>query len=152
MAKAEIVNTTITLPTTIKLTNKSANEIKFAPYKENFNTRLGAGESLVLDAETAGQVFYYLKQANGALEVELGASVEGATYNVCTPASVVITNNSDKAMNFVPYRENFQFEVAPKTSFTFNAKTAGQAIYYMNQDVDGILDVMVGGKAVGDKN
>lgn len=143
----------IKLPAYVTLTNKSNEVVKFAPYKENFNTALGVGESLVLVAETAGQVFYYLKQANKALEVTQSESKTEATYDVCAtatqPATVTITNKrAEGVMNFVPYRENFQFEVKPNETYTFAATTAGQVIYYMNQDVEGVLDVTVGGKEV----
>ena len=140
--------TTIKLPAYVTLKNVSANAVKFAPYKENFNTTLGAGESIVLVAETAGQVFYYLKQANDAITVaQSDKKTAGATYDVCataaTPASVVVTNKVEVPMNFVPYRENFQFEVPAGEAYTFSATTAGQAIYYMNQGVEGQLDVAV---------
>lgn len=144
----------IKLPAFVTLTNKSDAVVRFAPYKENFNTALGAGESLVLTATTAGQVFYYMMQANDALEVTQAATKgEGATYDVCAtaedPATVVITNKAAHAMNFVPYRENFQFEVKAGEAYTFDATTAGQVIYYMNQDVDGVLDVAINAKKTG---
>ena len=144
----------IKLPAYVTLKNKSNSVVKFAPYKENFNTSLDAGESLVLTATTAGQVFYYLLQANDALEVtQSDTKGAGATYDVCataeTPVAVTITNKADRPMNFVPYRENFQYEVEVGGAYTFDATTAGQVIYYMNQDVDGVLDVKVGEKKVG---
>ena len=168
----------IKLPAYVTLTNKSKAAVKFAPYKENFNTTLGydetidettgkakGGESLVLAATTAGQVFYYLKQASDVLEVTVAETKpEGATYDVCAteaaPATVTITNKSANVMSFVPYRENFQFEVkpahkdeegkdVPAETYTFAATTAGQVIYYMNQDVDGLLDVTIGAVKVG---
>ena len=144
----------IKLPAYVTLTNKSKAAVKFAPYKENFNTAIGAGESLVLAATTAGQVFYYLKQANDALEVAVAETKpEGSTYDACateaTPATVKITNKSANVMSFVPYRENFQFEVKPAEEYTFAATTAGQVIYYMNQHVDGLLDDSIGAVKVG---
>lgn len=142
----------IKLPAYVTLTNKTDADIKFAPYKENFNTTLGANESIELVAETAGQVFYYYKQASDSLEVTHADAKSGtATYDVCTPAKVTITNNAEHVMSFAPYRENFQFDVQSKEVITFDATTAGQAIYYMNQDVDGALDVTVSDKAVGNK-
>lgn len=146
--------TTIKLPAYVTLKNVSANAVKFAPYKENFNTTLGAGESLVLVAETAGQVFYYLKQANDAITVaQADTKAVGATYDVCAteakPATVVVTNKAEVPMNFVPYRENFQFTVGKGEAYTFSATTAGQAIYYMNQGVEGQLDVAVTAAAEG---
>ena len=84
------------LPVYVTLTNKTNAAVKFAPYKENFNTSLDAGESLVLTATTAGQVFYYLKQACAdVLEVAIANEKGTATYDVCAtesaPATVVIT-------------------------------------------------------------
>lgn len=147
----------IKLPAYVTLTNKTNGIVKFAPYKENFNTTLRGGETLVLTATTVGQVLYYLMQASDSLKVERAdAKPEAAaTYDVCAtqenPVSITITNNSDRAMNFVPYRENFQYTLAANESCEFDATTAGQVIYYMNQDVDGVLDVKVGTKGVGKK-
>ena len=140
------------LPVYVTLTNKTNAAVKFAPYKENFNTSLGAGESLVLTATTAGQVFYYLKQACAdVLEVAIANEKGTATYDVCAtesaPATVVIT--AKEAMAFVPYRENFQFDLEKDDVATFKATTAGQVIYYMNQDVGGKLDVAINTKKVG---
>lgn len=148
---------TIKLPAYVTLTNKTTGVVKFAPYKENFNTKLRANESLVLTATTAGQVLYYLMQASDALDVKQDEEKPSvaATYDVCAtpdaPVSITITNKSNRPMNFVPYRENFQFTLQPAEVYAFDATTAGQVIYYMNQDVDGVLDVKVGTKSVGEK-
>lgn len=147
----------IKLPAYVTLTNKTTGIVKFAPYKENFNTTLRGGEKLVLTATTVGQVLYYLMQASDSLKVERFDTkpVETFDYDVCAtqenPVPITITNNSNRAMSFVPYRENFQYTLAAGESCEFDATTAGQVIYYMNQDVDGVLDVKPGEQKVGEK-
>lgn len=125
---------------------------RFVPYKENFVTPVAKGESLYLKAKTVGQYLYYVK--NGFVAVE-ETPVKSETVNVINvPAKIVITNNTDKVMNFIPYRENFQVEVKPANmtkdgvaeSYEFEVETAGQVLYYMSQDttgveIDGGLDV-----------
>ena len=41
-------------------------------------------------------------------------------------------------MSFIPYRENFSQEVAVGDDYEFEAKTAGQVLYYMAQDTNGM--------------
>lgn len=68
---------TITLPAVITITNTTsgttAREIGFIPYKENFTSYLGAGDTIKLEATTSGQVLYYLAQATDGLSVEQAA-------------------------------------------------------------------------------
>lgn len=126
--------TTITLPATMKLKARAGEIIRFAPYKENFIVPVSGGESgssLSLKAETVGQFLYYLKQ--GFVEDSTAADV---VINV--PAKITITNNSSKVMSFIPYRENFSQEVAVGASYEFKATTAGQVLYYMAQDTNGM--------------
>ena len=54
---------TINVPQIIRIANTSAHVKRFAAYKENFTTTLEAGKAIEFQADTAGQVFYYLKQA-----------------------------------------------------------------------------------------
>lgn len=62
--------TEIKLPAVITITNTTANKsISFVPYRENFVTYLAAGDTVKLEAQTAGQVLYYLAQATKGLEV-----------------------------------------------------------------------------------
>ena len=126
----------------VKLTNKSDKVVQFIPYKENFATAIEAGKSIVLPVDTVGQVFYYIKQANEDLVVEhakTGLEKEGDTV-ITLPQTLTITNESTKSIAFVPYRENFQIDVAAGDSYEFEVKTAGQYIYYFNQETLG-LDV-----------
>ena len=107
---------------------------RFVPYKENFVTTISTGEAIYLKAKTVGQYLYYEK--NGFIAVdEAGKGVDDIVINV--PAKITIKNNTDKVMNFIPYRENFQVEVAVGDSYKFEAETAGQVLYYMSQDTTG---------------
>lgn len=66
MAKTEIIK----LPAVITLSNTTRDRaIRFVPYRENFTTVIAAGDSVQLEAQTAGQVLYYLAQATDGLEV-----------------------------------------------------------------------------------
>lgn len=64
---------TISLPAVITLSNTSDRAIRFVPYRENFTTVINAGDSVKLEAQTAGQVLYYLAQATDGLTVEHAA-------------------------------------------------------------------------------
>lgn len=61
---------TITLPAKVTITNTSDKAIRFVPYRENFTTVVAAGDSVELEATTAGQVLYYLAQATDGLTVK----------------------------------------------------------------------------------
>lgn len=64
---------TITLPAVITIVNTSDKAIGFVPYRENFTTYLPAGDTIVLEATTAGQVLYYLAQETEGLSVSHAA-------------------------------------------------------------------------------
>lgn len=128
-------------PGKIVIKNVSKVDQRFIPYKENFATTVPVGASIELTTETVGQCFYYERQAiAGALEI--GATVVAASGDshtkIPTPAKVTLTNTSDKAQMFVPYRENFQQEIPVGGAYEFEVKTAGQALYYASQASDGI--------------
>lgn len=138
MERDIIMTHNIDLTKNLKLT-ATDKMVRFTPYKENFVTTVPAGKSLSLKAKTVGQYFYYLKQG-----FEVSETAGDIEINV--PAKITITNNTEKVMNFIPYRENFQMEVASKDVYTFEADTADQVLYYMAQDttgpdVEGGLDV-----------
>ena len=128
-----MATTTINLKNWLKLeaTDRAA---RFVPYKENFVTTVDRGDTLYLKAYTVGQYLYYTK--NGFVDTNSTTAGSGIVVNV--PAKITITNNSDKVMNFIPYRENFQVEVAPKDAYVFEVETAGQVLYYMSQDTNDI--------------
>lgn len=63
----------IVLPAIITIANTSEKQIGFVPYRENFTTYIPAGETITLEAQTAGQVLYYLAQATEGLTVTQAA-------------------------------------------------------------------------------
>lgn len=63
----------IVLPAIITIANTSEKQIGFVPYRENFTTYIPAGETITLEAQTAGQVLYYLAQATTGLTVSQAA-------------------------------------------------------------------------------
>lgn len=65
--------TTIEVPAIVTLKNTSKKAIGFVPYRENFTVYVKAGDTVKLEAATAGQVFYYLAQATEGLEVTQAA-------------------------------------------------------------------------------
>lgn len=62
-------NIKIVLPAVVTIANTSERRIGFVPYRENFTSYLEAGSTVELEAQTAGQVLYYLAQATEGLEV-----------------------------------------------------------------------------------
>ena len=121
----------ITLPAKMVLT-AGEKAVRFTPYKENFVTTVPAGYQLGLVANTVGQYLYYAKQ--GFVE---GEATGDKKIVINVPAKVTIKNNSAKVMNFIPYKENFQQELEVGQSCIFEAKTAGQVLYYIAQDTNG---------------
>ena len=118
---------------------------KFIPYKENFVTPVAKGDVYKISVYTLGQYLYYIKQGFMTAAEAAEKSVT-ATYTIYAPAQITITNNTDKVMNFIPYRENFSYSLAAGAAISFVSKTAGQTLYYMAQDtnevgVEGGLDV-----------
>lgn len=59
----------IVLPAVVTLANTSDKTIGFVPYRENFTSYIAAGTTIELEAQTAGQVLYYLAQATDGLTV-----------------------------------------------------------------------------------
>ena len=119
----------LTFPVTMKVTAKET-AFRFIPYKENFTTTVPAGRSLSLGAYTLGQYLYYIKQG-------FEDSAEEANIVIPAPASITIKNTAAKVMSFVPYRENFQADLAAGESLEFDVKTAGQVLYYVAKDSTG---------------
>lgn len=131
-----MANVTIKTPGYIKLENKTEKAIQFVPYKENFATTIAAGNTLELGYETVGQYFYYMKQTDLGLTVNAIDEVDAETDTVkviSVPSAITVTNTGAETVAFIPYRENFWVDVAAGDSYVFNAKTAGQCIYYLNQ-------------------
>ena len=141
--------TTIKTPGRLKLVNATEKAIQFVPYKENFATTILAGNTLVLGYETVGQYFYYMKQAALGLTVEaVGENEKIAETDtvkvISVPSKVTVTNTNavgGASVSFIPYRENFWVDVAAGESYEFDAKTAGQCIYYLNQATEALTIV-----------
>ena len=124
----------INLPATMKIEAKEK-AVRFTPYKENFVVPVAAGSSLALKAETVGQYLYYIKQ--GFVE-DAAATKDTVDIFINSPAKITVANNSTKTISFIPYRENFQQEVEAGEGYEFVVKTAGQVLYYIAQDTNGI--------------
>ena len=57
----------VNVPATITIANNADKVMNFIPYRENFQVEVKPGESYEFEAETAGQVLYYMAQdTNGA--------------------------------------------------------------------------------------
>ena len=141
---AELV---IKTPTIIRIENKSNLVKTFQAYRENFFTRLapldknGEGVNAIeFEVKTSGQVFYYLNQATTGLEVSTVESFteDDKTIKLNVPAKITITNNSDRKISFLPYKENFQFDVLAKDKVELVATNVGQVLYYLAQATDGL--------------
>ena len=65
----------IDLPSLVTLENVVENAVNFNPYRENFPVTIAKGDKIVLEATTAGQVLYYLAQAqvNKGIKVTFAA-------------------------------------------------------------------------------
>lgn len=61
-----------------------------------------------------------------------------ADITIKLPAVITITNTSERAIGFVPYRENFTTYVAAGTSIELEASTSGQVLYYLAQATNGL--------------
>lgn len=61
-----------------------------------------------------------------------------ADMEIVLPAKITITNTSDKAIGFVPYRENFTSYIDAGSSIELEATTSGQVLYYLAQATDGL--------------
>ena len=56
------------------------------------------------------------------------------TIKIALPQILKVENTSDRALSFVPYRENFVSVLDAGKAFEFQVKTAGQALYYLEQN------------------
>ena len=66
----------IDLPSMVTLA--ASENVNFIPYRENFTVAIAKNDSVVLEAETVGQVLYYLAQAqvNKGITVTFAAKTE----------------------------------------------------------------------------
>lgn len=131
----------IATPVKFKMTNTAERAVSFMPYRENFVTTLIPQSVVEFSVDTAGQALYYLLQATQELTVEKIEAFDAAdetTTVIELPALITITNTSDKVKSFVPYRENFSYDVKPGDAIELEATTVGQVLYYMSQETEGL--------------
>ena len=69
-----------------------------------------------------------------------------ADLQIIVPATITIANKTDRAIGFVPYRENFVVYVGAGETYELEASTAGQVFYYLAQATEG-LEVTQAAKA-----
>lgn len=129
---------TVTLPAVIKLTNNTDNAIPFQPYHENFSAYVPAHKSLEFEVGTAGQYFYYEKQAKDVgLEFAQLVALDTASDSIIVidlPSLVTITNVTEHGVNFKPYRESFTVAIAKNDAVVLEATTVGQVLAYLAQE------------------
>lgn len=130
----------VTTPAIIRIANTAEIDKTFHAYKENFTTRLAAGKALEFEVKTSGQVLYYLAQATTGLTVEVvdAYTEDEATTKLNVPALVTLTNESDRAIGFIPYRENFQYDVKAGDNVQLTTANVGQVLYYIAQSTEGL--------------
>lgn len=132
----------VSAPAIIKISNVSDKVKTFQAYKENFMTNLVAGASLEFEVSTSGQVLYYLAQAVEGLTVETIADFtadDDSVIKLNTPALITLTNTTaDKIIGFVPYRENFQYDIQAGDSVELTTTKPGQVLYYLAQATAGL--------------
>ena len=126
---------TIANPQLLKIKNAGTTPVTFVPYRENAVYTVDAGKTIELEAATAGQALYYLKQALGDLTVEQIEEFDAASADITVidlPATVTIKNGGEKDLAFVPYRENFGEVIKAGDTIILPASTVGQVLYYLN--------------------
>ena len=130
----------VTTPAIIRIANTAEIDKTFHAYKENFTTRLLAGQALEFEVKTSGQVLYYLNQATTGLEVTVvdAYTEDEITTKLNVPALVTLTNVSDRAIGFIPYRENFQYDVKAGDNVQLTTANVGQVLYYLAQSTEGL--------------
>ena len=132
------------VPAKIQIKNTSDLVKVFVPYKENFTTALAAKSGIEFEVQTAGQVLYFLNQATDGLEVKVidAFTADDETIKkLNVPAKVTLTNVGEEVVGFVPYRENFQFDIEKDGTVELTATTAGQVLYYLAQGIADKLTV-----------
>lgn len=131
----------VTAPAIIRIANTSEVAKTFQAYKENFTTKLAAGQALEFEVKTSGQVLYYLAQATTGLTVEVVedyTSDDDTTTKLNVPALITLNNTSTKTIGFIPYRENFQYDIAGGDEVQLTATNVGQVLYYLAQATEGL--------------
>lgn len=131
---------TVTAPAVIKIKNNSTVSKVFAPYKENFPVTLAANGVIELQLKTSGQILYYLEQATKDLSVEILNDFDATVgaIKIYAQETVTLTNNSAKTIGFIPYKENFQYNIGAGDAVSITTSNAGQVLYYLGQATEGL--------------
>lgn len=137
MAEAKTIE--VKVPQILKIENKTENAVAFVPYRENFQAILAKNSAIEFEAETAGQVLYYLGQSKVTVtKISAFDSASDDLTLIKTPMNAVIKNTSQLVKSFQPYKENFSVDVEAGDTYKIAVKTLGQALYYMGQATDGL--------------
>lgn len=137
MAEAKTIE--VKVPQILKIENKTENAVAFVPYRENFQAILAKNSAIEFEAETAGQVLYYLGQTKVTVtKISAFDSESDDLTLIKTPMNAVIKNTSQLVKSFQPYKENFSVDVEAGDTYKIAVKTLGQALYYMGQATDGL--------------
>ena len=137
MAEAKTIE--VKVPQILKIENKTENAVAFVPYRENFQAILAKNSAIEFEAETAGQVLYYLGQTKVTVtKISAFDSESDDLTLIKTPMNAVIKNTSQLVKSFQPYKENFSVDVEAGDTYKIVVKTLGQALYYMGQATDGL--------------
>lgn len=137
MAEAKTIE--VKVPQILKIENKTENAVAFVPYRENFQAILAKNSAIEFEAETAGQVLYYLGQSKVTVtKISAFDSESDDLTLIKTPMNAVIKNTSQLVKSFQPYKENFSVDVEAGDTYKIVVKTLGQALYYMGQATDGL--------------
>lgn len=130
----------VKVPQILKIENKTENAVAFVPYRENFQAILAKNGAIEFEAETAGQVLYYLGQTKVTVtEISAFDSKGDDDLTIIkTPMNAVIKNTSELVKSFQPYKENFSVDVEAGDTYKITVKTLGQALYYMGQATEGL--------------
>ena len=130
----------VTAPAIIRIANTSEFAKTFQAYKENFTTTLAAGQALEFEVKTSGQVLYYLNQVTTGLEITVveDYTEDDTTIKLNVPALITLNNAAERIIGFIPYRENFQYDIAAGDEVQLTATNVGQVLYYLAQATEGL--------------
>ena len=148
----------VSAPAILLVQNTGDADVQFMPYKENFKVTIPGNSHILFPVMTTGQVLYYFNQQYGDLSIRIfDASTEDEMDNFIpvVPTNtlgdeyiITLSNDSNKDIKFIPYRENFDYVLAAGDEIDIAVSNIGQVFYYMAQEVDG-LEVDVPTESVG---
>ena len=130
-------------PAIIKIENKANHANSFVPFGENFTVKVAAGAIIEFKVNTSNEVVYYLNQATVGLDVTVLQATDGAVGALIlnVPATVTLQNIGNKVIGIIPFKQNFQENIAVGDSLVITTNDVNQVLYYMAQSVDGSLSL-----------